>query len=119
MNIKSMEQAKAYVRNIQCDQAKELLRKCKGNNKFHIIDTRDREMYKSGHLKGAILMDVYKYDLSKGLKYLPKDEIYLVYCTAGIRSSEAISIMQHMGFKHIYHLEHGLESCNIQEGELV
>jgi len=102
---------KPFICDINCDKARAILNDHKGNDQFHIIDTRSVGMYKVGHLENAILLDAFKANFKSLLEHLDKDHIYLVYCTAGIRSLKAISVMQKSGFKYIYHLVNGLEGC--------
>jgi len=114
MNYKmKSEESEPLFCDIKCNKAREIMKKFKGMEQFHIIDTRSAGMYRLGHLKGALLLDAFQTNFNRLLEHLPKDHIYLVYCTAGIRSSKAISIMKKLGFKSVYHLSKGLEGCKL------
>ncbi|MFA8436747.1 MAG: rhodanese-like domain-containing protein [Marinifilaceae bacterium] len=108
-----------FFQDIDCSEAREIIKEMEGNDAFHIIDTRSSAMYKVGHLKMAILLDAFKFDFKKLLSKFPKDHLFLVYCTAGIRSRLAVNIMKQFGFQYIYHLKQGLEGCNLKGGELI
>ncbi|PXY01363.1 hypothetical protein DF185_07710 [Marinifilum breve] len=112
------EELEPFYCDVNCDKARELINDYRELKEFHVIDTRSIEMYKMGHLNKAVLLDAFKSNFSELLGYLPKDHVYLVYCTAGIRSLKAIKLMKQMGFKYVYHLYEGIEGCDIKLGDL-
>jgi rhodanese-related sulfurtransferase len=78
----------------------------KENPKLVIIDVRSQEEYLSGHIKGAINMDLYKNFKKIISKYL-KCATYVVYCERGYRSILACKYMKELGFEHVYSLKGG------------
>lgn len=79
-------------------------------HKGQIVDVRTEKEYKSGYIKDAINMHVYDADFEKNIETLDKDEPVYVYCKAGGRSAEAVSIMKDKGFKKIIELDGGMDA---------
>ena len=63
-----------------------------------IIDVRTPAEFASGHLEGAINIDVQSADFAAQVMELDKDGDYFIYCRSGNRSGQAISQMSQMGF---------------------
>ena len=73
-----------------------------------VLDVRTQREYESGHLKGAILLDIYKSNFRDEVNKLDKDKKYFVYCKVGVRSSSAANYMLQNGFKNVCNLEGGI-----------
>jgi phage shock protein E len=71
-----------------------------------ILDVRTAQEFRTGHIKGAINLDIMS-DFQSSVSSLDKTKTYLVYCRSGNRSRPAISILESMGFKNIFHMESG------------
>ena len=63
-----------------------------------IIDVRTPEEFATGHLVGAINIDVNSPDFRDQVMALDKNGEYFVYCRSGNRSGQAIGQMTQMGF---------------------
>ena len=63
-----------------------------------IIDVRTPEEFASGHLEGAVNINLQSGQFEQEVGTLPLDGEYLVYCRSGNRSAQAVSIMQDLGF---------------------
>lgn len=63
-----------------------------------IIDVRTPGEFASGHLEGAVNIDVQSPDFAAQIMELEKDGEYFVYCRSGNRSGQAIAQMNQMGF---------------------
>jgi len=64
-----------------------------------VIDVRDADEYKNGHIEGAINIP---YDqIQSSVNYNKKPDI-IVYCQTGARSHVAAMLLQDMGYKNIY-----------------
>lgn len=63
-----------------------------------VLDVRTKGEWNDGHLDGARHLDVSGAGFDAGLKKLPKDKTYYVYCRSGGRSGMAVSRMQAQGF---------------------
>jgi rhodanese-related sulfurtransferase len=66
-----------------------------------IVDSRAKDDYKKGHLKGAI--NIYSADLKtkEFVKMMPMDKEIIFYCASGNRSMEARMILEEAKFKNI------------------
>lgn len=73
-----------------------------------VLDVRTQREYESGHLKGAILLDIYKSNFRDEISKLDKDKKYFVYCKIGSRSSSATNYMIQNGFKNVCNLKGGI-----------
>lgn len=63
-----------------------------------VIDVRTPSEYASGHLEGAINIDVQSPEFDALVSELPNDGEYVVYCRSGNRSAAAIDRMEALGF---------------------
>jgi len=89
---------------------KEMLEIIKTNNNAVLLDVRSAQEYKEGHIMGSKNCPVY--DLERNaLSLLPdKENIIIVYCSAGVRSKRAIQILRKLGYKNLYNIEGGIEN---------
>lgn len=74
------------------------------DNTFHIIDVRTPGEFENGHLSDAMNYNYYS-NFEDGISTLDPEEIYLVYCASGSRSSGAVSTMMNADFIRLYELE--------------
>jgi phage shock protein E len=63
-----------------------------------IIDVRTPDEFATGHLVGAINIDVQSPDFRDRVMALDTDGEYFIYCRSGNRSGQAINQMFQMGF---------------------
>ena len=63
-----------------------------------IIDVRTPAEFASGHLDGAVNIDVQSADFAAQIMELDPNGEYFVYCRSGNRSGQAIAQMNQMGF---------------------
>lgn len=84
-----------------------------------VIDVRTPAEFSSGHLAGAINIDVQASGFASAVGALPKDGEYLVYCHSGNRSGVATSQMASLGFTHVYDLEGGIAAWTAGGGSVV
>jgi len=89
-------------------QANVLIQQEKDNPDFVIIDIRTPGEFKSGHIKGAVLLDYYSKDFKKNMQALDKNKTYLIYCRSANRSARTLSLIKDMGFRSIYNMDQGL-----------
>lgn len=73
-----------------------------------ILDVRDANEFASGHIPGAINVDVNKADFVNQIDKLDKGKHYLVYCVAGARARRGCVIMEQQGFKKYDWLKTGI-----------
>lgn len=69
-----------------------------------IIDVRTPEEYASGHVVGAININLFGPTIQKDILALPKDKTYFVYCQSGGRSSQVAGFMAAQGFTKVENL---------------
>ena len=77
-----------------------------------ILDVRTLEEFESGHLPGALLVDVNKPDFHEQVENLSPSDAYFVYCRSGVRSVKAAMIMEDLGFEHVNNLIGGITAWN-------
>lgn len=89
---------------------KEMLEILKTNQNVTILDVRSSQEYREGHLTGSINIPVY--DIEKNVKdhIKNKEDIIIVYCSAGVRSKKAVQILRKLGYKNLYNIEGGIEN---------
>ena len=63
-----------------------------------VIDVRTPAEFASGHLEGAINIDVQSTDFESRISELDPAGTYFVYCRSGNRSGQAIDRMEALGF---------------------
>lgn len=66
-----------------------------------ILDVRTPDEYNSGHLEGAVNLDVKAPNFLILLGQLPTDGDYIVYCHSGNRSAQATQVMTTKGFTNV------------------
>ena len=72
------------------------------------IDVRTPAEYATGHVDGAINLDVESGDFASGIAALPKETTYNVYCRSGRRSALAAEQLADAGFASVVNLDGGL-----------
>lgn len=73
-----------------------------------LIDVRTPEEYEAGHIKNAKNIDISSPDFSQNIDILDKTKQYSVYCRSGNRSSQALKIMESLGFEDVINLKGGI-----------
>jgi len=73
-----------------------------------VIDVRTPEEFASGHLPGAVNLNVEGADFPAQIAALDPDAEYAVYCRSGNRSRAAIDYMTQQGVTHTVGLEGGI-----------
>jgi rhodanese-related sulfurtransferase len=63
--------------------------------------------YENYHIPGAIVIDYKKANFADEFKKLDKNIPVLIYCRSGVRSANAIPILEDLGFE-VYNLGHGM-----------
>lgn len=75
-----------------------------------ILDIRTPEEFAAGRLAGAINIDYYADDFEQKLGELNLDVPYVMYCNSGNRSSNALPVMDSIGFSEVYELDGGIQA---------
>lgn len=98
-----MTQAQNKI-EVSSEQALELIQK---NNNIVVLDVRTSEEFESGHVKGALNIDIYQQDFYSKISKLDKTKTYLIYCRTNRRSGNAVNFMIQNGFKSLYQMMDG------------
>lgn len=86
----------------------EFKQKLFSSESMNILDVREIEEYREGHVEGSVLIPLgiltYRAD------ELEPDKETIVVCRSGNRSMEACKILKERGFRRVYSLDGGLIS---------
>lgn len=82
-------------------EAQERLKNEKG---IIVLDVRTKEEYETGHISGAILIDVNDLQEEAESILTNKESSIFVYCRSGNRSITAANILVKLGYKSVYDL---------------
>jgi phage shock protein E len=66
-----------------------------------LIDVRTPAEFATGHLEGAVNIDVQSPDFEARITQLDPEGDYVVYCRSGNRSGQAITRMEALGFSDL------------------
>ncbi|MEM6327944.1 MAG: rhodanese-like domain-containing protein [Bacteroidota bacterium] len=69
-----------------------------------LIDARTSREYATGHLAGALNLNVLDSDFRERADTLPRDQPVYLYCASGHRSGRAAGILEDMGFEAVYNV---------------
>jgi phage shock protein E len=75
-----------------------------------VLDIRTPEEFAAGHLAGAINVDYYADNFEDQLADLDLDVPYVMYCNSGNRSSNALPVMDSLGFQQVHELDGGIQA---------
>lgn len=78
------------------------------SEQVNIVDVREVEEYREGHVEGSVLipLDILPYRVNE----LEHDKELILVCRSGNRSMEACKILKERGFQRVFSLEGGLSS---------
>lgn len=79
-----------------------------GSSGAILVDVRTASEFASGHVEGAMNIDVNGPDFLGKVGTLPKEGQILLYCRSGNRSSVALDMMKKAGFGQVSHLSGGV-----------
>jgi len=72
-----------------------------------IVDVRTADEYNSGHLQGALNIDVNSSSFDAEIAALDKSVTYAIYCRSGNRSTVASGKMSDAGFTNLINFNEG------------
>ena len=75
-----------------------------------ILDVRTKDEASNGRIPHAILLDYRKDQFVEQIAQLDKTKTYFVYCGNGVRSDQAIDVMESLGFSRYYNLIGGFKA---------
>ncbi|MCL5986469.1 MAG: rhodanese-like domain-containing protein [Actinobacteria bacterium] len=89
---------KPPYQDVTVDEAKRLIDT--GNNIF-IVDVRTQQEYDDGHIPGANLIPVDKFEKAVSEGKIPPGKTVLIYCRSGNRSKRAADILGKTGYNYV------------------
>ena len=99
------------IETMNVEQAKEWFIGNKGSE-FVILDVRQPEEYRSGHLPGAVFIPLP--DLINKVGELDHSKPIIAYCRSGNRSRAAAAFLLIYGFSKVYSMDGGITAWNGQ-----
>ena len=100
-----MSDARKVVPEVTVDQVKQRLA---GNGKqVHLIDVREKEEYREGHLAGSVSVPRGFLEMQIEEKVPERDAEMIVYCQGGTRSLIAGKILKDMGYTNVVSMTGG------------
>lgn len=78
------------------------------NENSVVIDVRTLEEFNSGHIEGAVNIDVFSPNFQSEIEKLDKSKSYFMVCRSGGRSMSAAGAMESMGFEKITNMAGGM-----------
>jgi rhodanese-related sulfurtransferase/rubrerythrin len=99
------------VKRIRPEELKEILERDK-TGQFVLVDVRQPEEYRAGHIPGARLVPLGELEARHG--ELEKNKKIVIYCRSGHRSMGAIILLCGLGFKDIYTMDGGILDWNYE-----
>lgn len=85
---------------------------------IQLVDVRTPEEFTSGHISGALNLNIQDADFVAKIKALDKTRPVLVYCAVGGRSAKAATQFSKAGFKTVFDLKGGMTAWKA-EGKTV
>lgn len=108
-----VQEAKQQVRLVGVDEVK---RKMEAGEPFILVDVREPDEYKRGHIKGVVpvprgVLEMSVDRESRGFdpKFADPTAPIILHCAAGGRSALAALVMKQMGFTNVASMEGGFD----------
>ena len=86
----------------------ELKRKMDAREAFELIDVRDRFEFEIARIDGATLIPLG--EIAEHADELKREQPIVVHCHSGMRSAQAVRLLQQRGFTNVYNLEGGIDA---------
>ena len=93
-----LEEARKLVPELSIDQVRAAVA---GSKPPIVVDVREKEEYREGHLPGAISIPRGFLEMQIEGKVDDKDQPVIAYCQSGIRSLFAAKAMKDMGYRDV------------------
>ena len=78
--------------------------------KVLVVDVRTPAEYAAGHIAGAREINFNAPDFAQQLARVDRNQVCLVHCGRGGRSTQSLATFQQLGFKSIVHLDGGFQA---------
>ena len=93
--------------------------KMEASEDAQVLDIRTPAEWEAGIIPGAYTIDWYSSNFKQEVEALDKEKPLLVYCRSGGRSSDAVSVLEELGFTEIYNLQGGMNAWSSAGNEVV
>jgi adenylyltransferase/sulfurtransferase len=90
----------------------ELKRRMDAGERFELIDVREPFEYEIAQIDGAKLIPLG--EITERLDELEREQPIIVHCHSGMRSAQAVQLLQERGFAKVYNLEGGIDAWSDQ-----
>ncbi len=97
------------INNVVVDAALDLVTK---DETVIVLDVRTPKEYVTGHIEGALNINIAETDFSERVSKLDRDKTYIVHCSANVengRSAKSLEIMSSLGFEKLLNMEVDLQ----------
>jgi phage shock protein E len=78
--------------------------------KVVVLDVRTPKEFAAGHIAGATNINCLAADFGKAITGLATNQVYLVHCAVGGRSTQALPKLEQLQLPSIYHLDGGIKA---------
>jgi adenylyltransferase/sulfurtransferase len=99
-----MNEARKEVKELSVQEVKELVEK---NGKHLLLDVREKEEYREGHLAEAVSLPRGFLEIKVETTIPDKSTPVIAYCAGGVRSLLAAKAMKEMGYKEVISMSGG------------
>jgi adenylyltransferase/sulfurtransferase len=99
-----MEEAKKDVKELTVQEVQELLQ---NDGKHALLDVREKEEYREGHLEGAVSLPRGFLEIKVESTVPDKSTPIVAYCAGGVRSLLAAKAMKEMGYQNVISMSGG------------
>ncbi|MEK7378868.1 MAG: molybdopterin-synthase adenylyltransferase MoeB [Candidatus Binatota bacterium] len=99
-----MDEARNEIKEISVQEADELLKK---NGKYLLLDVREKDEYREGHLEGALSLPRGFLEIKIESAVPDKSTPILAYCAGGVRSLLAANALKEMGYRDVISMSGG------------
>lgn len=82
-----------------------------------VLDVRSAGEFVAGHLPGAVNLPVNEVETNWSRRVNDKDQVLLVHCQSGVRSSAAKKKLAALGFSHVYDMGGYARAARIVSGK--
>ena len=111
-----MDEARGTVKELTPQQVHELLQ---NNGKHALLDVREKEEYREGHLEGAVSVPRGFLEMKMDAEVPDKSTPIIAHCAGGVRSLLAGKVMQEMGYEDVISMSGGYTAWKNEGFEFV
>lgn len=99
-----MDEARKEVKELSAQEVKDLLEK---DGKYLLLDVREKEEYREGHLEGAVSLPRGFLEIRVEATVPDKSTPIVAYCAGGVRSLLAAKALKEMGYERVISMSGG------------